>query len=124
MPNCKYCGKSAPSGAVLHTVCLGEPEKRVEPAAAAVPIGIDFGWMLIFAMRHIAWGRKNERDLVMQFITRLIPYLGDSTLAVLDKDMAEDYAAWGGDPVVYERPWRELHALVKQERRRRVGISD
>ena len=92
---------------------------------ATIPVGADFGWVLVFAMRHIAWGRKNERDLVMQFITPLIPYLGDSTLAVLDRDMSDDYAQWGyGDPVVYEPPWRELHALVKQERRRRVGISD
>jgi hypothetical protein len=109
---------------VLHTKCFGELEKKVEPAVAAVPVGADFGWVLVFAMRHIAWGRKNERDLVMQYITRLIPYLGDSTLAVLDKDMAEDYAAWGGDPVVYEAPWRELHTAVKQERRRRVGIAN
>lgn len=124
MPNCRYCGKPVSSGVVLHTGCFGEPEKRVEPVVAAVPVSDDFGWVLVSAMRHIAWGRKHERDLVMQFITPLIPHLGNSTLAVLDKDMAEDYAAWGGDPVVYERPWRELHAAVKQERLRRVGISD
>lgn len=98
---------------------------RMIGGLAAVPVSADFGLVLVSAMRHVAWGRKNARDAVMQFITPLIPHLNDSTLAVLDKDMDEDYAAWGyGDPVVYEAPWRELHALVRQERRRRVGISD
>lgn len=91
-----------------------------QPVVRAVPIDGNFGVMQTCAIRYACGRRTYMPSLVIDYITPLIPHLDDSTLAIIDKDLAEAAHTGGyGDPQIDEPGWKEFHALIRQELTRR-----
>lgn len=131
MPNCKCCGKPVTGGVVLHRECY---ELCVKDAARygvtrgtgnpspTVAAHDEFEMILVCAVRYACGRQTYMPSVVIHYITPLIPYLGENTLHVIDKDLQDaEQVNMLGDPLIDAPKWREFHECIKKERRRRVN---
>lgn len=99
-----------------------EPEEiktRLDPADD------DFQSVLICAERYACGRRSYMPDVVISYITPLLPVLSDRTLSALQRDLNEAMTLSRlGDPTIDAPGWIRFYEQVKTEIRRRAGVKN
>ena len=84
------------------------------------PSNVDFGTVLVCAVRYAIGRQTYMPKLVIEFIRPLLPYIDDHALWVIDKDIEEAARISLGDPIIDAPVWKSFHESVKTELRMRT----
>ena len=89
------------------------------------PADDDFQSVLICAERYACGRRSYMPDIIIGYITPLLPVLSETTLGALCRDLNEAMTLHNlGDPTIDAPGWVRLFEHVKAEIKRREGVDN